>query len=117
MILPEELQGKEILHICLKVRVYRPIDPVYQSKELTPEEAAAKTAEGYLVIVDPYDFVVYREEEEGKYLHIFRIMLQFDNVPEPFEGVAFVPIPFDEKQLLLPDFSFDEDDLDFSEDY
>ena len=65
MILPEELQGKEILHICLKVRVYRPIDPVYQSRELTPEEAAAKTEEGYLVIVDPYDFVVYREEEEG----------------------------------------------------
>ena len=64
-ILPEELQGKEILHICLKVRVYRPIDPVYQSRELTPEEAAAKTEEGYLVIVDPYDFVVYREEEEG----------------------------------------------------
>ena len=65
VILPEELQGKEILHICLKVRVYRPIDPVYQSRELTPEEAAAKTEEGYLVIVDPYDFVVYREEEEG----------------------------------------------------
>ena len=64
VILPEELQGKEILHICLKVRVYRPIDPVYQSRELTPEEAAAKTEEGYLVIVDPYDFVVYREEEE-----------------------------------------------------
>ena len=40
VILPEELQGKEILHICLKVRVYCPIDPVYQSRELTPEECA-----------------------------------------------------------------------------
>ena len=67
-----------------------------------------------MIMMEPYG---YREEEGGKYLHIFRITLQFDNVPEPFEGVAFVPIPFDAKQLPLPDFSFDEDDLDFSEDY
>ena len=63
--LPKELQDAETLHICMSYLVYRPIDPVFQSQELTPEEAAAKTEEGYLVITDPYDFIVYREEEEG----------------------------------------------------
>ena len=66
-----------------------------------------------LIFMEPYG---YREDGEGQYLHIFRITLQFDNVPEPFEGVAFIPIPF-EDPLPISDFSFDEDDLDFSEDY
>ena len=83
-------------------------------KNITFERWVADGLMNGLIFMEPYG---YREDGEGQYLHIFRIKLQFDNVPEPFEGVAFVPIPFDEKQLLLPDFSFDEDDLDFSEDY
>lgn len=83
-------------------------------KNLAFERWVADQMSTGIVIMEPYG---YREDGEGQYLHIFRITLQFDNVPEPFEGVAFVPIPFDKKQLPLLDFSFDEDDLDFSEDY
>ena len=83
-------------------------------KNITFERWVADGLTNGLIFMEPYG---YREDGEGQYLHIFRITLQFDNVPEPFEGVAFVPIPFDAKQLPLPDFSFDEDDLDFSEDY
>ena len=83
-------------------------------KNITFERWVADGLMNGLIFMEPYG---YREDGEGQYLHIFRIMLQFDNVPEPFEGVAFVPIPFDKKQLPLLDFSFDEDDLDFSEDY
>ena len=66
-----------------------------------------------LIFMEPYG---YKEDGDCQYLHIFRNTLQFYNVPEPFEGVAFVPIPF-EDPLPISDFSFDEDDLDFSEDY
>ena len=83
-------------------------------KNLAFERWVADQMSTGIVIMEPYG---YREDGEGQYLHTFRITLQFDNVPEPFEGVAFVPIPFDKKQLPLLDFSFDEDDLDFSEDY
>ena len=46
-----------------------------------------------LIMMEPYG---YREEEEGKYLHIFKLMLQFEDTSEPFEGVAFISIPYPE---------------------
>lgn len=64
-------------------------------------------------MMEPYG---YREEAPGKFLHIFRISLQFDNEPEPFEGVAFIPIPFNTGAEAIPEFIFDEESLDFSED-
>ena len=66
VILPEELQGEEVLHICLKVRVYRPISPVFWMQEPDPEEAARKTEEGYFVIADPYDTLEY-DPEDGEW--------------------------------------------------
>ena len=65
-----------------------------------------------LIIMEPYG---YREEEPGNYLHIFRLTLQFDDEPEPFEGVAFIPIPFDGSTAAIPDFTFDDESLDLSE--
>ena len=67
-----------------------------------------------LIIMEPYG---YREEEQGNYLHIFRLTLQFDDEPEPFEGVAFIPIPFNSSDEAIPDFTFDGESLDFSEDF
>ena len=63
-----------------------------------------------MVMMEPYG---YREEKPGKYLHIFRIMLKFDDVSEPFEGVAFIPIPYDNNDELRPDFSAEEKGLEF----
>ena len=65
-----------------------------------------------VIIMEPYG---YREEEPGNYLHIFRLTLQFDDEPEPFEGVAFIPIPFDGSTAAIPDFTFDDESLDLSE--
>ena len=45
-----------------------------------------------MIIMEPYGY----REEEGKYLHIFKLMLQFEDAAEPFEGVAFIPIPYPE---------------------
>ena len=67
-----------------------------------------------MIMMEPYG---YREEGEGKYLHIFRISLQFVDEPEPFEGVAFIPIPFTTGVETIPDFTFDEESLDFSEEF
>ena len=67
-----------------------------------------------VIIMEPYG---YREDEPGTYLHIFRLTLQFDDEPEPFEGVAFIPIPFDGDTNAIPNFTFDEESLDFSEDF
>ena len=67
-----------------------------------------------MIILEPYG---YREDEPGNYLHIFRISLQFADEPEPFEGVAFIPIPFEGCAEAIPDFIFDEENLDFSEDF
>ena len=67
-----------------------------------------------MIILEPYG---YREDEPGNFLHIFRISLQFDDEPEPFEGVAFIPIPFNSSDEAIPDFTFDGESLDFSEDY
>lgn len=59
-----------------------------------------------MIMMEPFG---YREEEEGKYLHIFRICLQFDDEPVPFEGVAFIPIPFkhDDHDTFHSDLEFD----------
>ena len=67
-----------------------------------------------MIILEPYG---YREDEPGNYLHIFRISLQFADEPEPFEGVAFIPIPFDGGTEAIPDFTFGEESLEFSEDF
>lgn len=82
-------------------------------KNLAFEQWVADQMSTGIVIMEPYG---YREDGEGQYLHIFRITLQFDDVPEPFEGVAFIPIPF-ENPLPISDLSFDEDNLDFTEIY
>lgn len=37
-----------------------------------------------LIIMEPYG---YREEEEGKYLHIFKLMLQFEDKDEKSPGL------------------------------
>lgn len=65
------------------------------------------------IMMEPYG---YREEAPGKFLHIFRISLQFDDQPVPFEGVAFIPIPFATGTGAIPDFDFNEEILNFSED-
>ena len=67
-----------------------------------------------LIIMEPYG---YREDEPGNFLHIFRIRLQFADEPEPFEGVAFIPIPYDGGTEAIPDFTFGEESLEFSEDF
>ena len=48
-----------------------------------------------MIIMEPYGY----REEEGKYLHIFKLMLQFEDAAEPFEGVAFIPIPYDDEAV------------------
>ncbi len=67
-----------------------------------------------MIILEPYG---YREDEPGNYLHIFRIVLQFDDELEPFEGVAFIPIAFSGSDQAIPDFTFNGESLDFSEDF
>ena len=67
-----------------------------------------------MIMMEPYG---YREEEGGKYLHIFRISLQFVDEPEPFEGVAFIPIHFNDCVDAISNITFDEEALDFSEDF
>ena len=52
-----------------------------------------------MIILEPYG---YREDEPGNYLHIFRINLQFEDEPAPFEGVAFIPIPFKQDDAYDP---------------
>ena len=53
----------------------------------------------------------------GNFLHIFRISLQFADEPEPFEGVAFIPIPFVVGVISVHDYTFDEQSLDFLDDF
>ena len=67
-----------------------------------------------LIIMEPYGD---RGEEPGNFLHIFRISLQFADEQEPFEGVAFIPIPFDGGTEDIPDITFDEGSMDFSENF
>ena len=64
--LPEELQGAENLHVYMKIVVYHPVKPVCQMKVFDDEELAARTAEGFLVITDPYSYMVY-DPEEGEW--------------------------------------------------
>lgn len=67
-----------------------------------------------LIIMEPFG---YREEAPGIILHIFQISLQFADEPEPFEGVAFIPIPFTTGTETTHDFTSDGEKLDFSEDF
>ena len=67
-----------------------------------------------MIIMEPYG---YRENEPGVFLHIFRICLQFADEPEPFEGVAFIPIPFAGGVKSVHDYTFDEQSLDFLDDF
>ena len=62
-------------------------------KNLEFENWIADQMAAGLIIMEPYG---YREEEEGKYLHIFKLMLQFEDTSEPFKGVAFISIPYPE---------------------
>ena len=64
-----------------------------------------------MIMMEPYG---YREEEPGNYLHIFRISLQFDDEPAPFEGVAFIPIPFkhDDSYVRQPDTFHNDPEFD-----
>ena len=69
MLLPEELQDAEILHVYMKVMAYRPTRPVYdmeyhldgsyiyEPEEFDQEEVAAKIEEGYFVIVNGDGYV------------------------------------------------------------
>ena len=52
-----------------------------------------------MIMMEPYG---YREDESGNFLHIFRISLQFEDEPSPFEGVAFIPIPFKKDDSCTP---------------
>ena len=52
-----------------------------------------------MIMMEPYG---YREEDPGNFLHIFRISLQFEDEPAPFEGVAFIPIPFKQEDSCEP---------------
>lgn len=67
-----------------------------------------------VIVMKPYG---YREEEPGKFLHIFRISLKFDDVPDPFTGVAFIPIRFEGGSEAAPNFTFSEENLDFLKDF
>lgn len=62
-----------------------------------------------MIMMEPYG---YREDESGNYLHIFRISLQFDDEPAPFEGVAFIPIPFKQDDSYEPQQNSDNFDIE-----
>ena len=63
-------------------------------------------------MMEPYG---YREEEPGNYLHIFKINLQFEDEPEPYEGVAFIPIPFKQDDSYVPQHDTFHCDPEFDE--
>ncbi len=48
-------------------------------KNLEFENWIADQMAAGLIIMEPYG---YREEEEGKYLHIFKLMLQYEDTSE-----------------------------------
>lgn len=64
ILLPEELQNAELLHIGMKVVLYRPTRPIYQMETFDPKEAEQKTGEGYYVIAEGDGFVGYDSEEK-----------------------------------------------------
>ena len=71
-------------------------------KNIAFEKWVADQLTNGMIVMEPYG---YREEEPGKYLHIFRISLYFDEVPEPFEGVAYIPIPFTNMDRPMSEFA------------
>ena len=68
-------------------------------KNLTFEHWIADHLMDGMIMMEPHG---YREDESGNYLHIFRINLQFEDEPAPFEGVAFIPIPFKQDDAYDP---------------
>lgn len=70
ILLPEELQGSEQLHIYMKVKLYRPTRPVYQMDDFDPGIAEQKANEGYYVIAEGEGFVGY-DENEKRWVHWF----------------------------------------------
>ena len=68
ILLPEELQGSEQLHIHMKVKLYRPTRPVYYMDDFDPGIAEQKAKEGYYVIAEGEGFVGY-DEGEKQWVH------------------------------------------------
>ena len=68
ILLPEEIQGSEQLHIYMKVKLYRPTRTVYQMDDFDPAIAEQKANEGYYVIAEGEGFVGY-DEGEKQWVH------------------------------------------------
>ena len=79
-------------------------------KNLAFEHWIAEHLMDGMIMMEPYG---YREEKPGNYLHIFRISLQFDDETEPFEGVAFIPIPFKQDDSYEPQHDTFHNDPEF----
>ena len=61
------------------------------SKNVEFEKWVADRMNTGIIVMEPYG---YRKMETGEYLQIFKISLTFDDVEDPFEGVAFIPISY-----------------------
>lgn len=70
ILLPEEIQGAQRLHIDMRITLYRPTRPVWQMAEFDPAEAWQKAAEGYYVIAEGEGFVGY-DPQEKEWTHWF----------------------------------------------